>query len=51
MDKGIRIRINVNKIKPGMELAEDVYTPKGLMLIQKNNVANSLIYVELKLGI
>ena len=49
MDKGIRIRINVNKIKPGMELAEDVYTPKGLMLIQKNTVIDDKHIFRIKL--
>lgn len=49
MEKGTRISINVNKIKPGMELAEDVYTPKGLMLIQKNIVIDEKHIFRIKL--
>lgn len=49
MENKTRVRINVNKIKPGMELAEDVYTPKGLMLIQKNTVIDEKHIFRIKL--
>ncbi len=33
-----RTRINVNRIKPGMTVACDIHTPKGLLLIPKGTV-------------
>jgi len=49
MEKDTRIRINVNKIKPDMTLAKDVYTPKGLMLIPKNTIIDDKHIFRIKL--
>lgn len=49
MESETRTRISINKVKPGMKLAEDVYTPKGLMLIQKNTVIDDKHIFRIKL--
>lgn len=49
MEKDIHIKITVNKIKPGMKLAKDVYTPKGLMLISKNTIIDDKHIFRIKL--
>lgn len=49
MEPVTRTRVSVNKIKPGMKLAEDVYTPKGIMLIQKNTVIDDKHIFRIKL--
>jgi len=49
MSNGTHTRISVSKIKPGMNLAEDVYTPKGLMLIPKGTIIDDKHIFRIKL--
>lgn len=49
MENVTRIRLNINKIKPGMKLAEDVYTPKGLMLIPNRTIIDEKHIFRIKL--
>ncbi len=44
-----RIRVRVNKLIPDMKVAEDVYTPKGLMIIPKGTVLDEKHIFRIKL--
>jgi len=49
MKDGQRTRINVNKLRPGLMVAEDIYTPKGLMIIPKNTLLDEKHIFRIKL--
>lgn len=49
MAEATRTRIRVNKLIPGMKVAEDVYTPKGLMIIPKDTVLDEKHIFRIKL--
>jgi putative nucleotidyltransferase with HDIG domain len=44
-----RIKIPVSKVQPGMKISEDIYTPKGLMLIPKNTILDEKHIFRIKL--
>lgn len=49
MENTTRVKIPVTKIQTGMKIAEDIYTPKGLMLIPKNTVLDEKHIFRIKL--
>jgi len=49
MENTTRVKLPVTKIQVGMETAEDIYTPKGLMLIPKHTVLDEKHIFRIKL--
>lgn len=49
MEETTRIKLPVSKIQTGMKVAEDVYTPKGLMLIPKHTILDDKHIFRIKL--
>lgn len=49
MEETTRIKLPVSKVQVGMKIAEDVYTPKGLMLIPKHTILDEKHIFRIKL--